>query len=96
MFGKLLKSVSWQVRAELRRSLKSNRDYKKLRWNPVERILVSCSTHYVRLCWFYGPQPSGLLAWSNIFALYCYLSLCSILRALPSFQIGCLIYWVAS
>lgn len=48
MFGKLLKSVSWQVRAELRRSLKSNRDYKKLRWNPVERILVSCSTHYVR------------------------------------------------
>lgn len=37
------------------------------------------------LCWFYGPQPSGLLAWSNIFALYCYLSLCSILRALPSF-----------
>lgn len=24
MFGKLLKSVSWQVRAELRRSLKSN------------------------------------------------------------------------
>ncbi|MCX8305678.1 hypothetical protein [Enterobacter pseudoroggenkampii] len=48
MFGKLLKSVSWQVRAELRRSLKSNRDYKKLRWNPVERILVSCSTHYIR------------------------------------------------
>lgn len=48
MFGKLLKSVSWQVRAELRRSLKSNRDYKKLRWNPVERILVACSTHYIR------------------------------------------------
>ncbi|EPS4380859.1 hypothetical protein [Enterobacter hormaechei] len=48
MFGKLLKSVSWQIRAELQRSLKSNRDYKKLRWNPVERILVSCSTHYIR------------------------------------------------
>lgn len=48
MFGKLLKSVSWQVRAELRRSLKSNRDYKKLRWNPVERILITCTTHYIR------------------------------------------------
>ncbi|MDN2601438.1 hypothetical protein OB908_24670 [Klebsiella pneumoniae] len=48
MFGKHLKSVSWQIRAELQRSLKSNRDYKKLRWNPVERILVSCSTHYIR------------------------------------------------
>ncbi|PWK94625.1 hypothetical protein C7431_110121 [Pantoea allii] len=48
MFGKLLKSVSWQVRAELRRSLKLNRDYKQLRWNPVERILVACSIHYIR------------------------------------------------
>ncbi|WP_336957532.1 hypothetical protein [Serratia sp. KG1D] len=58
MFGKLLKSLSWQVRAELRRSLKSNRDYKKLRWNPVERILVSCSTHYVR---------AMLILWSAAF-----------------------------
>lgn len=48
MFGKLLKSVRWQVRAELRRSLKSNRDHKNLRWNPVERVLVACSTHYIR------------------------------------------------
>ena len=48
------------------------------------------------LCWSSGPQPSGLFAWSNIFALYYNLSLCSILRALPRFQVGCLIYWVAS
>ncbi|MFW5404862.1 hypothetical protein [Pectobacterium carotovorum] len=48
MFGKLLRSVSWQVRAELRQSLKSNQNYKKLSWNPVERILVTCSTHYIR------------------------------------------------
>ncbi|WP_393970420.1 hypothetical protein [Kluyvera intermedia] len=48
MFGKLLKSVSWQVRADLHQRLKSNRDYKKLRWNPVERILVACSIHYIR------------------------------------------------
>ncbi|EMU9122713.1 hypothetical protein ACSPNK_003053 [Providencia stuartii] len=48
MFGKLLKSVSGQVRAELHRTLKSNRDYKKLSWNPVERILVACSTYYIR------------------------------------------------
>ncbi|WP_247754170.1 hypothetical protein [Citrobacter freundii] len=59
MFGKLLKSVSWQVRAELRRSLKSNRDYKKLRWNPVERILIACTTHYIR---------AMLVLWSAAFA----------------------------
>lgn len=48
MFGKLLKSVSWQVREELRQRLKSNRDHKKLSWNPWEKLLVVCSTHYVR------------------------------------------------
>ncbi len=96
MFGKLLKSVSWQVRAELRRSLKSNRDYKKLRWNPVERILVSCSTHYVRAMLVLWSAAFGAVGVVEYFRLYCYLSLCSILRALPSFQIGCLIYWVAS
>jgi hypothetical protein len=61
MFGKLLKSVSWQVRAELRRSLKSNRDFKKLRWNPVERILLPAPPITSGLCWFSGPQPSRLL-----------------------------------
>ncbi|MBK0127490.1 hypothetical protein IAE30_27500 [Pantoea sp. S61] len=48
MFGKILKSISWQVRTEFRRSLKSNRDYKKLRWNPAEKVLIACSTHYIR------------------------------------------------
>lgn len=52
MFGKILTSVSWLVRAELRRSLKSNRDYKKLSWNPIERVLVSCSTYYIRAMLF--------------------------------------------
>lgn len=48
MFGRLLKSVSWQVKADLRRSLKSNPDYKYLSWSPVERVFVSCSTHYIK------------------------------------------------
>lgn len=62
MFGKLLKSVSWQVRAELRRSLKSNQDYKKLRWNRVERILIACTTHYIR---------AMLVLWSAAFGAVC-------------------------
>lgn len=63
MFGKLLTSVSWQVRAELRRSLKSNQDYKKLTWNPIERVLVSCSTHYIRamlFLWFAAVGAVGV------------------------------------
>ncbi|EOE5500433.1 hypothetical protein ACKTG8_004185, partial [Cronobacter sakazakii] len=64
MFGKLLKKVSWQVRAELRRSLKSNRDYKNLTWNPIERVLVSCSTYYVRamlFLWFTAAVAVGMV-----------------------------------
>lgn len=64
MFGKLLTSVSWQVKAELRRSLKSNRDYKKLSWNPIERILVSCSTYYIRamlFLWFTAVGAVGVV-----------------------------------
>jgi len=48
MFGKLLNSVSWQVRTDLRRKLKSNRDHKNLSWNLAERLQVYCSTHYIR------------------------------------------------
>ncbi|ELY4070210.1 hypothetical protein SMY38_003978 [Cronobacter sakazakii] len=64
MFGKLLKSVSWLVRTELRRSLKSNRDYKNLTWNPIERVLVSCSTYYVRamlFLWFTAAGAVGVV-----------------------------------
>lgn len=103
MFGKLLKSVSWQVRAELRRSLKSNRDYKNLRWNPVERILIACTTHYIRamlVLWSAAFAAVGVVEYFRPvlqpFALYYNLSLCSISRVLPRFQVGCLIYWVAS
>ncbi len=96
MFGKLLKSVSWQVRAELRRSLKSNQDYKNFAGTGWREYLLPAPPITSGLCWSSGPQPSGLFAWSNIFALYYNLSLCSILRALPRFQVGCLIYWVAS
>ena len=52
MLGKFLKSVSWQVRTELHRRLKSNRDRKNLSWNLVERILVASSTHYIRAMLF--------------------------------------------
>jgi hypothetical protein len=96
MFGKLLKSVSWQVRAELRRSLKSNRDYKKLRWNPVERILIACTTHYIRAMLVLWSAAFAAVGVVEYFRLYYYLSLCSISRVLPRFQVGCLIYWVAS
>lgn len=64
MFGKLLTSVSWQVRAELRRSLKSNRDYKKLSWSPIEKILVYCSTYYIRamlFLWFTAVGAVGVM-----------------------------------
>lgn len=64
MFGKLLTSVSWQVRTGLRRSLKSNRDYKKLSWNPIERVLVSCSTYYIRamlFLWFTAVGVVGVV-----------------------------------
>lgn len=30
MFGKLLNSVTWQIRSDLRRKLKANRDHKNL------------------------------------------------------------------
>ncbi len=64
MFGKLLTSVSWQIRAELHRSLKSNRDYKKLSWNPIERVLVYCSTYYIRamlFLWFTAVGAVGVM-----------------------------------
>ncbi|WP_244563434.1 hypothetical protein [Pantoea rodasii] len=48
MIGKLLKSVSWQTKEDVFRDLKLNRDHKKLRWNWIERLLVSCSTHYIK------------------------------------------------
>lgn len=48
MFGKLLNSVAWQVRTDLRRKLKANRDHKNLSWNLMERLQVYCSTHYIR------------------------------------------------
>jgi hypothetical protein len=78
------KSVSWQVRAELRRSLKSNQDYKKLRWNRVERILIACTTHYIRAMLVLWSAAFGVSAWSNIFALYYNLSLCSIFKGITT------------
>lgn len=47
MFGKLLNSVTWQIRSDLRRKLKANRDHKNLSWNLAERLQVYCSTHYI-------------------------------------------------
>jgi len=47
MFGKLLKSVSWQVKADFHRSLKFNLDHKRLSWNLAERLQIYCSTHYI-------------------------------------------------
>ena len=64
MFGKLLSSVSWKVRAELRQRLKSNQDYKKLSWNPMERVLVACSTYYIRAMlalWFTAVGAVGVV-----------------------------------
>ncbi|AXU98063.1 hypothetical protein CI789_22955 (plasmid) [Erwinia persicina] len=64
MFGKLLKSVSWQVRTELRHSLRSNTDHKKLSWNPLESILVSCSIYYIRamlFLWFIAVGAVGMV-----------------------------------
>lgn len=67
MLGKLLKSVSWQISTDLRRSLKSNRDRKKLRWNLVERILVASSTHYIRAMLILWAVAAGAIGVAEYF-----------------------------
>ncbi|KLP31078.1 hypothetical protein [Enterobacter roggenkampii] len=48
MFGRLLNSVTWQVRNELKRKLKSNADHRDLSWNCFEKVQIYCSTHYLK------------------------------------------------
>ncbi|OAT17461.1 hypothetical protein M977_04123 [Buttiauxella gaviniae ATCC 51604] len=63
MFGKLLKSVSWQIKADFRRSLKSNQDHKNLSWNLAERLQIYCSTHYILamlMLWFAATVAVGV------------------------------------
>ncbi|HAH0501549.1 TPA: hypothetical protein HHG09_004605 [Escherichia coli] len=62
MFGKLLNSVTWQVRADLRRKLKANRDHKNLSWNLAERLQVYCSTHYIRAMLILWGVAAGAVA----------------------------------
>ncbi|BBT44828.1 hypothetical protein WP8W18C04_19860 [Enterobacter cloacae] len=62
MFGKLLNSVTWQVRTDLRRKLKANRDHKNLSWNLAERLQVYCSTHYIRAMLLLWGVAAGAVA----------------------------------
>lgn len=48
MSGILLNRLTTKVRAQLKRTLKGNKTYKKHRWNLVERAQVYCSTHYLK------------------------------------------------
>lgn len=53
MFGRLLKSVSWQVKADLRRSLKSNPDYSVI----ISVIYKVTMSH----AWQEALRPAALL-----------------------------------
>lgn len=48
MFGRLLNSVTWQVRNEQKRKLRSNPDHRDLSWSFFEKVQVYCSTHYIK------------------------------------------------
>lgn len=62
MFGRLLKSVTWQVRNELKRKLKSNADHRDLSWNCLEKFQIYCSTHYLKsLLGLWGTAITAVL-----------------------------------
>jgi len=62
MFGLPSSKLSDKVRADLKRKLKDNAVYKKHRWNLPERMLVFCSTHYLKAMFIlWGVAGSALL-----------------------------------
>ncbi|HGD3422683.1 TPA: hypothetical protein ACI4DF_001302 [Enterobacter hormaechei] len=54
--------MTWQVRTDLRRKLKANRDHKNLSWNLAERLQVYCSTHYIRAMLILWGVAAGAVA----------------------------------